>query len=116
MTSAPTAGGPLLAHARPTLFAGDPHGQLDQVLKAVSMTNASSVVLLGDIEPKRPLEDEMRPLDELGVTWHFIAGNHDSDSEDVARRVWNAQTAPHNIHARVVALPNGSRTRYVRPP
>lgn len=109
MKSVPTAGGPLLAHAGPTLFAGDPHGQLEQVLQAVSMTNASSVVLLGDIEPKRPLEDEMRSLDERGVAWHFIGGNHDSDSDEVARRVWSPRTAPHNIHGRVVTLPNGMR-------
>ena len=102
MRSALTASGP-------TLFAGDPHGQLEQVLQAVSMTNASSAVLLGDIEPSGPLEDEMRSLVERGVAWHFIGGNHDSDSDEVARRVWNPRTAPHNIHGRVVALPNGLR-------
>ncbi len=107
MTQAHIASRPPLAQVGPTLFAGDPHGRLDQVLKAVSTANASCVVLLGDIEPEHPLEDEMCSLDASGVAWYFIGGNHDADSDEFARHVWNPRTETHDVHSRVVELPNG---------
>jgi hypothetical protein len=61
------------------------------------------------MEPVRPLEEEMAPLERKGVEWYFIAGNHDADSQELARRVWSRRTEPHNIHARVVTLPCGLR-------
>jgi predicted phosphodiesterase len=93
----------------PALFCGDPHGQFRQVLEAAVRTDASAVILLGDMEPERPLQDEMRPLTERGVPWVFIGGNHDTDSDDLALRVWNAETEPHNVHGRVVTMPGGLR-------
>ena len=107
VTNSAAASAPATRPDGPTLFAGDPHGRLDQVFEAVDATHASCVVLLGDIEPGRPLEDEMEPLTELGVAWYFVAGNHDADSDAVAQRVWNPRTEFHNVHARVVALPSG---------
>src|ERR1700761_8573528 len=83
---------PRIEPARPILFCGDPHGQFDQVITAAGHTKAAAVILLGDMEPARPLEVEMAPLDERGVPWFFIAGNHDADSDDLARRVWSEAT------------------------
>lgn len=90
----------------PVLFCGDPHGKFDQVHLAASVLKPQAVVLLGDNEPERPLEEVMHGL---GCEWLFIAGNHDSDSDDMAKRVWSPATEPHNLHGRVVTLPSGVR-------
>ena len=94
---------------RPILFAGDCHGQFRQVHQAAGHTRAASVILLGDMEPTRPLEADMAPLAEKGIEWYFIGGNHDSDSQEMARRVWNPNTASHDLHVRVVTLHCGLR-------
>jgi Calcineurin-like phosphoesterase len=93
----------------PVLFCGDPHAQFRQVIEGAGHTKASAVVLLGDMEPQRPLEEEMRALTERGTPWLFVAGNHDSDSDELARHVWSTETEPHNAHGRVVELPGGLR-------
>jgi predicted phosphodiesterase len=92
-----------------TLYCGDPHGQFRHILDAVDRTNAAAVVLLGDMEPSRPLEEEMAPLTERGIRWCFIGGNHDADSPELVDRVWNQNTNEHNVHGRVVTLPDGTR-------
>lgn len=94
---------------RPILLCGDPHGRVDHIIRAAGEARAAAVLLLGDIEPDRPLQDAMRPLTENGVSWYFIGGNHDADSDDVALRVWNAETESHNVHGKVATLPNGLR-------
>lgn len=91
------------------LFCGDPHAQFSQVIESTGHIKASAVVLLGDMEPQRPLDEEMRALTERGTPWYFIAGNHDADSDELACRVWRAETEPHSVHGRVVELPGGLR-------
>ena len=91
------------------LYCGDPLGQFHHIIEAAGHTKASAVVLLGDMEPQRPLQDEMAPLTKRGVAWYFIGGNHDADSDVLAERVWNDTTAPHNVHCRVLTLPSGLR-------
>ena len=93
----------------PVLYCGDPHARFRQIIEAAGHTKASAVVLLGDMEPVRPLQDEMEPLTKRGVAWFFIGGNHDGDTNLLAGRVWNETTAPHNVHCRVVTLPSGLR-------
>jgi Icc-related predicted phosphoesterase len=99
---------------RPVLFCGDPHSRFRQVVESASRTRASTVVLLGDMEPSRPLEEEMAALQQSDIEWYFIAGNHDADSQVLARRVWNRNTDPHNVHGRVVTLKGGRSTYYSR--
>jgi hypothetical protein len=94
---------------RPVLFCGDPHSRFRQVVESASRTRASTVVLLGDMEPSRPLEEEMAALQQSDIEWYFIAGNHDADSQVLARRVWNRNTDPHNVHGRAVTLKGGLR-------
>jgi len=45
-------------------FLGDVHGQIDHVLPVllVRKDTAAHVVFLGDIDSKRPFEEEIRPL------------------------------------------------------
>lgn len=90
----------------PILFCGDPHGEFRQIVEAVARTRPSAVVLLGDMEPDQPLEVQM---DWLSIPWYFIAGNHDSDSDELAQRVWSPATEPHHVHGRVVTLAGGLR-------
>ena len=94
---------------QPVLYCGDPHGQFRHIIEAAGHTKASAVVLLGDMEPARPLEEEMEPLTRRGVPWYFIGGNHDADSGELVKRVWNENTIEHSIHGRVVELPDCTR-------
>jgi len=92
------------------LYCGDPHGgvggSLRYIADAARRTSASAVILLGDIEPMRPLHEELAPI--LHRTW-WIPGNHDSDSDDVWRRVMTPEMASRNLHGRVLTLPDGTR-------
>lgn len=93
----------------PVLFCGDPHGQFRQIIEAAGRMKASAVVILGDMEPQRPLDEELAPLLERSVPLHFIHGNHDADSDVLWLRVWRSKIADHNVHGRVVELPDGRR-------
>jgi predicted phosphodiesterase len=89
----------------PVLYCGDPHGgirgSLQYIIDAALETRASAVILLGDIEPARPLPDELASIfDRL---W-WIPGNHDSDSDESWRRVSTPEMLNRNLHGRVVTL------------
>lgn len=90
----------------PVLYCGDPHGSFDHIIEAAVQRNASAVVLLGDLEPKRPLHEELDPI--LKRVW-WIPGNHDADSDDLWIRVGSSGLADRNVHGRVVTLPDGTR-------
>src|SRR5438445_12133530 len=90
----------------PVLYCGDAHGQFRHIIEAAGHTKASAVVLLGDMEPERPLHEELAPI--LDRVW-WVPGNHDADSPDLIRRVWGSKLADRNIHGRVVTLPDGTR-------
>lgn len=91
----------------PVLFCGDPHGRFRQVFDAVDIAGACAVVLLGDMEPKRPLQLELSPLIERNLPIWYIDGNHDADSDELWMRVWGSELAEQNVHGRVVELPDG---------
>jgi len=93
-------------NCRPVLFCGDPHGRFSHIIEAAGQTQASAVVLLGDMEPGRLLHLELQPI--LERVW-WIPGNHDSDSDELWRRVFGSEHAERNIHGRVVELPDGTR-------
>lgn len=95
--------------ARAVLFCGDPHGEFRHIIDAALRTNASAVVVLGDMEPRRPLHLELAPLVDRGLPIWFIHGNHDADSDALWMRVWRSELADHNVHGRVVQLPDGRR-------
>jgi hypothetical protein len=88
------------------LYCGDPHGEFGHIIRAVEELCASAVVLLGDLEPARPLHEE---LDSIASKVWFIHGNHDTDSDSNGSNVWESQLADRNIHGRVVTLPDGTR-------
>lgn len=94
----------------PVLYCGDPHGgirdSLNYIIEAANQAKASAVILLGDIEPPRPLHEELAAI--LDRVW-WIPGNHDSDSDELWRRVATPEMAERNLHGRVATLPDGTR-------
>jgi predicted phosphodiesterase len=85
-------------------FLGDVHGQIDHVLPALRarQDTAAHVIFLGDIDAKRPFEDEIRPLTDAGINVWLIHGNHDTDN----RISWeNLQGSAHrSVSGRVVEI------------
>jgi hypothetical protein len=90
----------------PLLFCGDPHGQWQHIIDAALQTDARAVILLGDLEPARPLHIELAAIRER--VW-YIHGNHDTDHADNFAHVWHSELADRNLHGRVVTLPCGTR-------
>jgi predicted phosphodiesterase len=90
----------------PILFCGDPHGQFRHIVRAAGELDASAVVLLGDMEPLRPMHEELEAIAER--VW-FIHGNHDTDTDRHWAHVWESRLADRNIDGRVVELPGGTR-------
>lgn len=86
------------------IFCGDPHGRFEQILMAAQREANAPVILLGDIQPNRPLEQELAAVwDRL---W-WIHGNHDTDEEPCAARLWSKAALHNSLHARVVELDGG---------
>lgn len=85
------------------MFFGDPHGDLDPVIAAVEHFQPEAIVLLGDIQARRPLHDELRPILDGTEIW-FIHGNHDTDSDADYDNLWGSEFATRNFHGRVVEI------------
>ena len=82
------------------LFFGDNHGRFSHVIKAVETEKPDAIVLLGDLEPQRPLEVELAPI--MGQTIiRFIHGNHDTDTHFNVRNVFESKLAHCNLDGRV---------------
>ena len=90
----------------PVLFCGDPHGKFAHIIEAARLTQASAVILLGDMEAERLLEVELAPIRDH-VWW--IPGNHDTDTDLAWRNLWGSALADRNLHGRVTELPDGTR-------
>jgi predicted phosphodiesterase len=73
-------------HPGPILFCGDPHGQWQHIIDAALQSDARAVILLGDLEPARPLHIELAAIRER--VW-YIHGNHDTDHEGNFANVWH---------------------------
>ncbi|MGJ3702638.1 metallophosphoesterase [Variovorax sp. AFSI2.2] len=85
------------------MFFGDPHGDLDPVIAAVERFQPEAIVLLGDIQARRPLHVELRPILDLTEIW-FIHGNHDTDSDADYDNLLGSDLATRNLHAQVVEI------------
>ena len=85
------------------LFFGDPHGDFSPVLRAVETHEPEAIVLLGDMQPKRPLHIELASIREHTDIW-FIHGNHDTDCDADYDNVWGSELADRNLHGRVAEV------------
>jgi Icc-related predicted phosphoesterase len=98
-------------HARPEhnlskpklMFFGDPHADLDPVIAAVERFQPEAIVLLGDIQARRPLHIELQSILNRTEVW-FIHGNHDTDSDVDYENLWGSELAERNLHGRVVEI------------
>ncbi len=81
-------------------FFGDNHGNFRHIVDVVVKDRPPAIVLLGDIEAQRPLEEELAPI--LGKTAiRFLHGNHDSDSQENWNHLFLSKLSHCNLHGRV---------------
>ena len=83
-------------------FLGDIHGDFEHVLRFALADRPTAVVFLGDIEAKRPFEQQVAPLLDAGIDVRWIRGNHDTDSMESWGHLENAMQ--YNIDGKVVEL------------
>lgn len=84
-------------------FCGDVHGNFKHIIEAVQEHGPAAVVLLGDIQAQKPLEQELAAILEDTEVW-FIHGNHDTDSIEDYDNLFESQLADKNLHGRVVEI------------
>ncbi len=66
----------------PILFAGDPHGVYEPILRACAAQPPGCLILLGDQDLDRaPLRSVLAPVFAAGWQVLWIMGNHDADTE-----------------------------------
>jgi len=82
-------------------FCGDPHGKFQHIIDACRVHRPEAVVLLGDIEPVKPLDQELSTV-ECPVWW--IHGNHDTDSDLSYDGLFASTWADRNLDGRVVTI------------
>ena len=85
------------------IFFGDPHGDFEPVIRAVDSHRPEAIILLGDIQARRPLHVELAPIVDLTEVW-FIHGNHDTDSESDHDHLWRSELSHRNLHGRVARV------------
>lgn len=85
------------------LFFGDPHGDFDFVIRSVQRHAPEAIVLLGDIQARRPLQIELTAITGVTEIW-WIPGNHDTDSDGDYDNLFRSELAHRNLHGRVVEV------------
>lgn len=87
---------------RPAIwFCGDPHGQIEHVVRAIERYGApDAVILLGDLEPPAPLHEWLAPVAEKTLV-RYIHGNHDTDHVDTWKRMVDSPASAWNLDGRV---------------
>lgn len=82
---------------------GDVHGHFDHVIEAVRRDRPAAVIFLGDLDCARPLHELIGPVSDLTDIW-FIHGNHDTDSDELYRNLFESELADRNLHGRVAVI------------
>ena len=85
------------------MFFGDPHGDFEPVIAAVECFRPEAIVLLGDLQARRPLQVELAPILERTEVY-FIHGNHDTDSDLDYDNLFGSELADRNLHGRIVEI------------
>ncbi|QYY34055.1 MULTISPECIES: metallophosphoesterase family protein [Cupriavidus] len=84
-------------------FCGDPHGEFGPLIESVQRYRPEAVVLVGDIQAKRPLDEELASILQLTEVW-WIPGNHDTDSDTDYDNLFGSGLADRNLDGRVVTI------------
>lgn len=85
------------------LFFGDPHGAFAPVVDAVRRCKPEAIVLLGDLQSRRPLHVELASILDRTEVW-FIHGNHDTDTDEDFDHLFRSELAERNLHGRVETI------------
>lgn len=85
------------------LFAGDPHGDFSPIIRAVETYAPQAVILLGDLDLERSLEQELSAIIDKTDVW-FIPGNHDADRDCWYDRLFESELRDRNLHGRVAKI------------
>jgi len=84
-------------------FAGDNHSRFRHIIDVVRRHRPSAIVLLGDVQAKRPLHDELAEILSIAQIF-WIPGNHDSDSVEDYDNLFGSALADRNLHGRVLNI------------
>lgn len=88
---------------RQIFFCGDNHGRFEHIIEAVQVHSPAAIVLLGDIQAQKPLEQELESILDRTAVW-FIHGNHDTDTAEDHDHLFGSVLAERNLHGRVVEV------------
>ncbi len=93
----------MIVDEKKILFAGDPHGNFEPLIAAVHQYRPRAVVLLGDYDLKKPLQEYLKSI--LGQTkiW-WIPGNHDFDPPMHHHHLFSSQLSGQSLHLKVVNI------------
>jgi len=92
-----------MAEKRKVLFAGDPHGNFEPLIAAVKKYHPEAVVLLGDYDLKKPLQEYIQEICEDTQIW-WIPGNHDFEPPQHYHNLFSSELATQNLHLKVVEI------------
>ncbi len=82
------------------LFAGDPHGSFDNIIRAVLHYKPLAVVMLGDYSLQQTLDNYLAPIAELTEIW-WIYGNHDVLSKETYFHLFESSYKQQSLHLNV---------------
>ena len=92
-----------MGQEKKVLFAGDPHGDFDPLISAVEKYQPEAVVLLGDYDLKKPLEDYLQAIMDKTQIW-WIPGNHDFEPAIHYDNLFSSTLAGQAIHLKVIEV------------
>ena len=85
------------------LFAGDPHGYFQPIVRAIRERRPDAVVLLGDYDLEQPLDKALGEAAGLcEIAW--IHGNHDADRKNWYVNLFDSALGHANLNATVQTL------------
>jgi predicted phosphodiesterase len=82
------------------LFAGDPHGNFNSIIRAVLQYQPEAVIMLGDYSLQNTLDAYLKPVAELTKIW-WIYGNHDVASAADYAYLFESGYKNNSLHLRV---------------
>lgn len=85
------------------LFGGDPHGDFLPIIRAVETYSPQAVILLGDLNLERSLDQELSVILDKTEVW-FIPGNHDGDRDCWYDHLFKSKLRDRNLHGRVAEI------------
>jgi len=92
-----------MTEQRKVLFAGDPHGNFDPVISAVKSQKPEAIILLGDYDLKKPLQDYLQAIIGKTKIW-WIPGNHDFEPPSHYHNLFTSTLSAQNLHLNVVEI------------